>query len=214
MPKRIYYISLVLAVLSLISPALAQETKNKLESYIELYPEFDSERKDLLLEALSKREAIKSYPHTIYEDLQLLALDSLGVRVRTSKLSTWELRRLPLGAGQELLAVIETAEEPIADSQISFYDSSWHYVTGQSHFEPPTAAFLSSFVASEERARLVNLLQPLYLKYQLNAKGELELKVSVPTLLNDETRASDQALIQSLPTLRYQWQRGKYQLIK
>lgn len=214
MPKRIYYISLVLVLLAMLSTARAQEAKGKLEGYIELYPEFDSERKDLLLEALTKREAIKSYPHTIYEDLQLLALDSLGMRVRTSKLSTWELRRLPLGGGQELLAVIESAEEPIADSQISFYDSSWRYISGQSYFEAPTPALLSTFVPSEERTRLTNLLQALYIKYQFNAKGELELKVSTPTLLNDETRASDEALIKSLPTLRYQWQRGKYQLIK
>lgn len=202
-------IALLLA-LSLPCGAWAQSLSigASLRSYFELYPELDAESKDLVLEVLDKGEKHK-LPYKIYESLELIQASDSTLTIRTSPLSTWTLRLLSLPGGKPLLMTIETVEEPLVDSQLSFWSPEWQPLESQAFFTEPTAYDFTRDKA--EDAELREYLRPLYCCYTMSDKGLLLLRLTTPTLLNDTTREAISKAITALPPLSYRWTGKQWQ---
>ena len=209
---RRLFICLVL-LLSLPSTSWSQTggLGASLRAYFEVYPDLDAESKDLVLEVLDKGEKLK-FPHTIYESLQLLYVSDSTLSIRTSDLSTWTLHLLTLPGGKPLLMTIESVEEPLVDSQISFWTPEWQALETTKYFAEPTAV---DFVGkAPEGEHLRQVLSTLYCHYTINPNGELILKLSTPILLSDTTREQDRKAIEALPSLRYRWTGKQWQATK
>lgn len=206
MPRLIRLFCLTLGLgLAAHAPVLGQ-----IHSYWASCPDFTSEEKQLVRDVLDSLPQI-SLPHHIYQGLTLVEADSLTLSLRTSRLSSWTLKVLPRANAYSILAVITSVDEPIADSQIAFYTNTWvHYDRPQLMTPPSSSDFLRGH---PEAPRLRKLLSPLYLRFRWLNDRELSATLSMPTILDDQTREQDQALLQAIAPLRYRWDGQRLTLI-
>lgn len=208
MLRRLYCLLTVLCALTLSAHAQADSTARGIRSYLETYPYLDAETKDLILDAIDAGEPKRS-PYSVYGHLQLIAADADMISIRTSELSLSTFRILPRPGKKPLIAVIETVEEPLSDSQLLLYDTDWQPVEPKPYWQAPSAEdFLR---LNKDAAELRPLLDPLYARYTLDSSGVLSVQVVAPQLLDESRREAHLRAIESLPVLRYRWQAGRYQ---
>lgn len=199
------YLTLALALAISVLRVSAQAT---LRTLWETCPDFRSEQKDLVLNALDSLEQIQ-LPHHLYEGLELMQADSLTLGLRDTALSTWSMRLLPLVNGTSLIAVIRTVEKPVADSRVDFYTTDWKPLLGKDLLALPTAQDWAG-LSTEKSQRLSALLYPLYMSFRWLPKAGIEMKVSTPTLLNDASRKEDEQLIEQLPPIVLHWDGARF----
>ncbi|MDY5858320.1 MAG: DUF3256 family protein [Porphyromonas sp.] len=208
MLRRILGLLAVVLGLTLSASAQRDGSAMSIRSYLETYPHLDAQTKDLILDAIDAGEP-KRPPYQLYGVLELLWADAETLSVRTSELSISTFRLLPRPNAKPLLAVIETVEEPLVDSQLLLYDTDWQPVEAKGYWQVPTAEdFLRGHREADE---LRPLLTPLYTRYTLDDAGVLSAQVVVPNLLDENRREAQQGLIEALPVLRYRWQGTRYQ---
>lgn len=207
-----FYSLILLGLLAFFcgKPAQAQTS---VRHYWETSPEFSSEEKDLVLNVLDSLPQLK-LPHRIYGDMVLLESDSTNLGLQTSAEGKWALRLLPMANGAPLLAVIHTVSSPIEDSSLQFYTPQWESVPSEDLFRVDLNDLLPANLSEDDRTRLGQLLYPLYLTYRWLSGGRLEVKVSMPILLNDSSREGDKSLIESLVPREYRWDGSHFSLIK
>lgn len=210
--KKLFLLLLFTCTLVDLCPTLSAQTETR--PYWETSPEFASEDKDLVLNVLDSLALIK-LPHRIYEELELLAVEKDLLSLKTSASGQWSLRLLPLPNGTPLLALIRTVNTPIGDSALQFYTPSWEEIKDSNAvFSAPRASdFIPTSMSATDRARLEQLLYPLYLVYKWAPQSRLEVSVSTPTLLSDATREADRKLIEAIPHKKYQWKGGHFVLL-
>lgn len=187
----------------------AQEGASTLSviKYWETCPDFLSEQKDLVLEELKTTKKLR-LPQEIYGGMTLLVAEDKELSLRTSSLSLWTLRVLPLTNGGYILAVITTVEEPTADSQLHFYSPGWKPLKTGDYFTPPKVE--SFFAGGGLPPELKANLSPLYTRYTFDREGRLSVKLSVPTLLDDASRDALSKQITSARSLPYVWQSDRF----
>lgn len=194
-------------------PLCAQNVEGKLSiiRYWETCPDFISEQKEIVLEALDK-EAKQKLPLELYGGFTLLKVNNDELTIRTSSLSTWTLRTLKTSEGKEILAVIRTVESPIADSQLDFYTSSWIPLKRSEYFSSPKGEHF--FNDRKDFEMLDKYLSPLYTTYTFTSSHQLEIKLSHPDWLNDEKKEElNQAFDRSTP-LYFEWQGKSFKKVR
>lgn len=194
----------------LLCAIMSLSAQTEVRPYWETSPEFSSEEKDLVINVLDSLPQIK-LPHRIYDDLELLQVGSDLLSIKTSLVGQWSMRLLPMPNGTPLLSVIRTVSEPIGDSELQFYTPSWGLVADSSLFvRPGRASFIPQDIPAEDKARLEQLLYPLYLVYRWLPEGGIEVSASSPVLLSDSSRAEDQRLLALIKPKRYRWQGTRF----
>lgn len=199
----------VLAFLTLGMAKLSAQTtvgSPSLKDYWSTCPEFNSEQKDLVLDALDKKTELK-LPYRIYGDLTLLEATEDMLSLRSSKVSVCTIQLLAHPKLGQIIALIRTVTTPTEDSQISFYTQEWKPLpTAQFISLPRARDFLRGSTSAEA---LLPYLSPLYACYSMGSDALLSIKLSTPTILSDEERAKLSADFAALPSLSYRWDKSK-----
>lgn len=211
MTRHIRRAMLALALLSWGSRQAVAQTPTpsvSITKYWEACPDFLTEQKELVLEVLKMPEQERKLPYDIYGGLSLLRYSDRELSLRTSSLSVWTLRILPLSNGGHILALITTVEEPSRDSQIHFYTPGWSPLRSSDYFAPPSPR--DFFTKGQIKPELERLLSPLYCTYSFTAEGNLDLQLSPVTILDDTLRDTLSEELAQMPHLLYEWSKDRY----
>jgi hypothetical protein len=77
--------------------------------------------------------------------------------IATSSVRTVELKLIPQGKNDSIVAVIETVATPVKDSKLSFYDMKWNKLDAANFIKMPELGdFIVSSVPKEKRQELMS----------------------------------------------------------
>ena len=88
---------------------------------------------------------------------RILKLTPNHMVIATSSVRTVELKLIPQGKNDSIVAVIETVATPVKDSKLSFYDMKWNKLDAAKFIKMPELGdFVVSSVPKEKRQELMS----------------------------------------------------------
>lgn len=201
------YIRLCLVGLTLLIASTLAIAQGTIRDYLPYAPDM-SEDQRAILKSMPQHLDSLSTPYELGAGLTIVQTDGKQhITLRTSTLSTWSLCLLPLVNGTQVLGVIETIDEPIQDSHISFYTQEWEPIESSKLFLGVKAENFIALAPSEEREYLERALYPLYTSYQweVGDRVQLTIRPTPPLAMTDEQSARIRPLFKQIGSLTYEW---------
>lgn len=162
------------------------------------------------LESGMKAEVKNRFGNT--SEMTRLTSDYLFLKITSA--STLELKLLPLNDSVKVICAVSTYSAPAADSQITFYDTSWRELPFSDFLQiPQEDEFYLKPASAEQADSLKNLraYADMYLwKAELSAeKPVLMFTYTTPDYLDKETAKNLKPYLKSQPVC-LEWKGGKF----
>ncbi|MCC8143380.1 MAG: DUF3256 family protein [Tannerellaceae bacterium] len=168
-------------------------------------------RKDLVELYNTGKEARLQNTMEGYSTLKQLTGDYL--LLQTSERSTLEMKLLPLVNNSQIICVVSTVEGPVADSQVSFYTTTWQPLPVNELFRPePVSWFLreEADTGSDRYKDAVSRLDMELVKYTLSPDDiTLTAMYTTPLYLSREDRELVKPYVKEEPKV-YRWERSQF----
>lgn len=134
--------------------------------------------------------------------------------LQTSSASLTEMKLLPVNDSTQIICVVNTYLAPVADSHLSFYDTSWKELPLESYLQLPEEQLFYKPTQNSIQADSLKNLQASADMYLLKASlseknSELSFTYTTPQYLDKETAQKLTPFVRCKP-LVYQWRDGKF----
>ncbi len=134
--------------------------------------------------------------------------------LQTSSASITEMKLLPVNDSTKVICVVNTYMAPVADSHISFYDTSWKKLSLTPFLQLPEEKMFYKPVQNSIQADSLKNLQAAADMYLLQARlaennTELSFTYTTPQYLDKETAQKLTPFLQDKP-LVFHWINGKF----
>lgn len=185
--------SIILFALLQLSLLSVEAQQVVLSPYIESCPLLTEEQKKELtgvVEGATSSDAMPSYS------------------LRTSSLSTMDIRLYPMPNGTPLIGVLEHFSQPQRDSSIVFYTPEWKPISLKGVIDLPSRESFTSFLegnTSPEAQRLRQLLYPLHHDIRWEEQGALSIGIACTLSEDDKQNEPLKQLIEQMPRCHYEW---------
>lgn len=162
------------------------------------------------LESNMKAEVRNRFGNT--SEMKKLTPDYLLLQI--SSASFTEIKLLPVNDSTQIICVVNTYTAPVADSQISFYDTSWKKLPQTAFLQLPEEKMFYKPTQNSIQADSLKNLRVAADMYLLKAtlsenNTELSFTYTTPQYLDKETAQKLTPFLQEKP-LVYYWTNGKF----
>lgn len=145
---------------------------------------------------------------------EMKKLTSDYLLLQTSSASITEMKLLPVNDSTKIICIVNTYMAPVADSQISFYDTSWRKLSHTTFLQLPEEKMFYKPAQNSSQADSLKNLQAAADMYLLQAKlsennTELSFTYTTPQYLDKETAQKLTPFLRNNP-LTYEWINGKF----
>lgn len=145
---------------------------------------------------------------------EMLKLTDDYLLMQSSSVSTMEMKLLPLNDSVKVICMVQTYLAPVADSHLSFYDTTWKELPADQFIQLPAEdLFYKTPVTSQQADSLSELRKyaDMYLlKASLSEEGEvLSFAYMTPEYLDKETSDRLKPFLRS-GVIGYEWKAGKF----
>lgn len=149
---------------------------------------------------------------------EMTVLTDNYLKIKMSSASETEMKLLPLNDSVQVICVVHTYMAPIADSQLSFYNTKWEKLPNDQFLILPDEDMFYKHDLSEIQAdSLKNLCMrtDMYmLKAELSKDSDmLRFVYTTPDYLDQETKKELLPYLSETP-LCYEWKEGKFVIMK
>lgn len=136
------------------------------------------------------------------------------LQMATSQQAVLQMKMLPMEVGDSILCVVKTFSAPEKESDVRFYDQSWHEITRKNFvsddaWEGLTRYFKSKpdTMSNERYEEMFRMVEPVMVSANLSPDDEtLTFSLSLPLVSKEEKEALNALIVQR----KFKWDRERF----